>query len=487
MASKFLARTAVSQAAILAITAALATTNCSPDGPAKSSSAPSVICRSQDKGFSRSARYGEAEVSFAVESDGAKTKMVTRATRTGQLVFVKTDTVSREGVIDIDVTFGAMVDGVHHYSWHTDDAKTFAGEVDGKTVVPFVASEQPRLADGSAIPKTGTRDPVVQEEVLRGLSAISNESACATADGVGTTHQPMVIAGSGPDKCFNCNGACVAGAVALIAVGAPICGLTVFVVGLCLAALAVVTAVGFANCVNLCNIGYCHGPACGSGYRCNVGEVCANPEPSDLRSRCCPPNTVPCGPTAATAKKPKFSQLFQCCETARGETCNPAQNLCCALPARAIDGSCCPPELQFKQPDGRDGCCTQPLCADGSCCGGLGICAPGGGCCSSPCNGACCDAGAGEACLVGTGGQKCCKGAQKCGRRCCDNGEVCLDPVTEGCGVAPCPAGEIPTTDEATGGVVCCPPGGGGCNGACCSLPERCCESPMRCSLRCVK
>ncbi len=510
MAGRFLARTAVAQAAILAITAALATTNCSPDG---SSTAPRrVACGADSNGITRATRVGETEVSLSFAGASADKALVSgRATRGGQLIFAaSTEATSGGKVLDLDVTFGTLlVEGVRQYHLHTDDGgETFTGSVDGRAVLPFAkGAKESRFADdGSIVPAGRVKDSTIEREVHEAFNALMSPDACGASasapskspkasSGIGKTEQKVVKSGSS-DTCGECNLAC-SGVALSISIAATACATLPPPLSLaCVAIFFVSAAVYLGFCFGACFLAYCNGPTCGTSpgvfsdrYRCNVGETCANPIHNDPRSRCCPAFTTPCVAEPAGPGVPMSDRLFLCCENNKGESCAPRENKCCLPPEVAVDGACCPQGLQFRKPDGSTGCCTQPLCSDGSCCGGLGVCGATGGCCATPCGGnRCCDAGAGEACLLGSGGQTCCRGAQRCGTRCCADGTVCLDPSLGTCGVSSCPPGTVATRDEATGATICCGSNSsGGCNGACCSFGQLCCGTPAACSTDCIR
>jgi hypothetical protein len=426
----------------------------------------------------------------------------------GSDVVLHIDRASRQGSVQIKVTYGAVFHGVKQTSF-SSNGKVIEGDVDGRRVVPLpVGTNVNKLKFADGRPGPGVVIDAALRDAIRTLRTESPSIGRSCFQGGSQPSAGAQELSVGGAKCENCLDSCNSALLWCEGIAAGACLFALWFDGACEVAAMAGCGSAFVVCSNNCDNpgGDCCPVACPNGSCCDDGETCI------ADGSCCPRLQIVCSGACCS---PGISQCNQgiCCP-ANQVVCN---SVCCPQgQVCSTEGTCCPPLQPGVTPVSCHGVC----CPQGQVCHPEGVCCPpkqpvcnsqfgpvccqGGGCdtsgqccpppmkfcgksksCCPPFNVCCGDTccGLNEVCLTeGRTGQPlgCCPASQTCGVGgenpvCCPNGQICVDTQNSTCG--PCPAGQVACRSVGNGAIVCCAQGVNCCNGTCCKPQEICCTN----------
>ena len=384
----------------------------------------------------------------------------------------------------------------------TSDGKTISGRINGRAIIPFAISSNPkapRFADGRPAPTVhGSRD------IAEAVTAAFKRAATDTKKCVppATSRRTRARRTSGPFElaqvdetwagaedspgCQDCQNGCTSTfntCAAAAEIGAASSCWWSFGIG-CAAAAAALFACGQAegSCTTNCSYSYAccpvqcqHNvdPDFGPSQCCSANLTCVDP----VNGWCCPTgdkltsNGICCPPSLSVCKG-------VCC--AKGQVCS-TQGICCKqlhfnTQPVSCNGQCCaagqgcaPSAASYPNAKSEPAtCCPSHDIRHGKCCSGVSTgrarwC--GDLCCTGPCDAA------------GTGCAALCLSGIPCGSKCCGPGYICADAKTSTCKKKACAHGQYACSDINSRLVVCCPKGQTCAAGTCCAKGQVACSN----------
>lgn len=226
---KKIARVALVQAALLAVTAIGGGFHCSPSASSETpADSPCESTATPQGGRQFVKKHGESTFTASRLVDPVERSIVEQVSveRRGEIV-AEYHVRIQEKLLTVEGRYSASVTGVQTVMFQGVPGGKMTGTVNGRAILPFDSAAELHFEDGSTVPSPVVADVDARREIEDLMASLQGSASCG-ATGVGHSEQ-AVIKGGVPGnnglslECAACGAACVA-TVSLIATagfGAP--------------------------------------------------------------------------------------------------------------------------------------------------------------------------------------------------------------------------------------------------------------------------